>query len=1274
MKFLIAFALFAGIASAQAVRYDSFAFTTNPACVGGVACQVLATPGTTVQICNGVTSPCTAATTYNSVTAQTACPLYAQVVLGGSNGNQCISTTDNQGNFGVWVLPGVYSFYLTVPAGAGAGTFGPYPFTASSTSGGGGSSTLTTYLWAHFRDDDQKTLLLSQSSDMVNWTDIARQGSFSVTAPDSIRDPSQTYQNGKWYFIASPSQSAPSSIHFWSSTTLLPGSFSAITLLDVSSFAPGATGVFAPEFWHDPNTQLDYIWMPITTAANPNALNAPFTMYLGQIDLVAGAFVGTPQVVSVNGTTQHRIFDWFPYFSGGLYYSMYVDQQPTGDGATDVVFQPIAYATATSLAGPYTQQTTPGTDYFGWGDQQTEAPTLVTLASGCVRITVDHWVLTPIGPGSGGRKYAPLYKDSCPGINPLFSVASLTPSQGSVPLSPNISASEQGTILAFDASSPAISVIQTAYSFSVTDSLFNSSLGIGGCPPSFYTLEVCGKEAAPGSIQYNEAVSIGINTGTGNSGERAEISGCGRQDGSCALQFPGKARLTINSSALEGDGQVQISNSNTDLEEAGILLADGINQFGYQSISASSIGPKALWEMVENSKQLGQGNHWFGIWNGGLASSGLILSQTTGALTNTTTGCYGFKWTSPSAPLNIVGLGRWVAPGNIGNHQLVIENASGAIVAQYSLDDSTEYGVTGHYTYTPIVPAFATSGSTVYYIMSSETAGSDQWYDASTVVTPTVGTVNQAAFQSGGCGVGTPALSGSQNNSFGPLDVLVADTASGRIGGFPLSVSPQSGEVHIPIELSFGTGINSLYSLSNIWNMEANNLFYGNIPNGGNVDNNNFVVNSGALGQINQNALPGVATGTVSRVNTAVTLLSGTPFSSAWVGFPITINVTSYTIALVSSPSSLILTSGSGTDASTTYFVANPKHVSTNLVVTGDSHMFGTGQTTPIPNQVTDTFGVTLHNLAVAGSLFCTQFNNPTEVATINALFNPNARANIVVIEGGGNDMQAGLSAAAAYQCQYDFAKAMRAAGWSVVLYGMYSRTGTGDLGFTMDYWHNQLNTMYTYGYTGWADEYINIGSNVNVGMDGDYANMTYFQSDGIHVQSSYTATLAALLTTAVDALSARITQSTTAPIGAFPLSLSVLDGTTRTLYGLTLGPGDPQSLSSTVFGNVDTQVAGTINMGTGPLGDHNASVDLGSVSASRGYLLGPTNEETIFITPNGVNGMLGIVAFGSTLGARDAILQAGFYDALTRFSVNGTNGITGNTCSHFIGGICTAP
>lgn len=126
------------VASAQAVRFDYFASTTSAQCVSGKLCPLQVIPGTQVSICGGsvsTLSSCLAspATTYTSASAGTSCATTSQLTP--QTGGACLASSDSQGNYGFWVSPGSYNYFLRVPATAGGGTYGPYPISIGASTG-----------------------------------------------------------------------------------------------------------------------------------------------------------------------------------------------------------------------------------------------------------------------------------------------------------------------------------------------------------------------------------------------------------------------------------------------------------------------------------------------------------------------------------------------------------------------------------------------------------------------------------------------------------------------------------------------------------------------------------------------------------------------------------------------------------------------------------------------------------------------------------------------------------------------------------------------------------------------------------------------------------------------------------------------------------------------------------------------------------------------------------------------------------------------------------
>ncbi len=128
IKIILAIVAFSVALHAQASRYDNQVTTVSAQCVQGSLCPQLVVPGATIQVCTNSSGACSPATTYTDVTGGTACPSNAQVtIVGGANPTQCVSTVNLQGQFGFWALPGVYYYYVTLPAAAGGGTYAGRP-------------------------------------------------------------------------------------------------------------------------------------------------------------------------------------------------------------------------------------------------------------------------------------------------------------------------------------------------------------------------------------------------------------------------------------------------------------------------------------------------------------------------------------------------------------------------------------------------------------------------------------------------------------------------------------------------------------------------------------------------------------------------------------------------------------------------------------------------------------------------------------------------------------------------------------------------------------------------------------------------------------------------------------------------------------------------------------------------------------------------------------------------------------------------------------------
>jgi hypothetical protein len=132
--------LFSGICLAQGVRFGDSLPVQSTATVPGVSSKVLvAIPNATVNFCAAPANavPCTnKATTFTDATLTISCPSSSQVVLAGTN--NCVSTTDTSGNWGVWVKSGAYQYTVTVNGVSS----GPFEATPGGSGTGGVSCTL----------------------------------------------------------------------------------------------------------------------------------------------------------------------------------------------------------------------------------------------------------------------------------------------------------------------------------------------------------------------------------------------------------------------------------------------------------------------------------------------------------------------------------------------------------------------------------------------------------------------------------------------------------------------------------------------------------------------------------------------------------------------------------------------------------------------------------------------------------------------------------------------------------------------------------------------------------------------------------------------------------------------------------------------------------------------------------------------------------------------------------------------------------------------------
>ncbi|MBV8906784.1 MAG: hypothetical protein JOZ22_24350, partial [Acidobacteriia bacterium] len=114
-------------------------------------------------------------------------------------------------------------------------------------------------------------------------------------------------------------------------------------------------------------------------------------------------------------------------------------------------------------------------------------------------------------------------------------------------------------------------------------------------------------------------------------------------------------------------------------------------------------------------------------------------------------------------------LGRMVASGNTGTHTVKIAGSNGQDITGASVTIATSGKTAGSFAYAALSAPVTLIPGGVYYIISSETAGGDQWYASDTVQTAADASIIAAVW-----GTGPPdpyiSVSGTATSPYGPLD------------------------------------------------------------------------------------------------------------------------------------------------------------------------------------------------------------------------------------------------------------------------------------------------------------------------------------------------------------------------------------------------------------------------------------------------------------------------------------------------------------------------
>lgn len=116
----------------------------------------------------------------------------------------------------------------------------------------------------------------------------------------------------------------------------------------------------------------------------------------------------------------------------------------------------------------------------------------------------------------------------------------------------------------------------------------------------------------------------------------------------------------------------------------------------------------------------------------------------------------------------------------------------------------------------------------------------------------------------------------------------------------------------------------------------------------------------------------------------------------------------------------------------------------------------------------------------------------PDAATVIDPYFESRAGQNAVFIFAGTNDIAAGATAAQVHTALGAYCKARQTVGWKVFVATMLSRGG-------FDAGKNAYNDLIRANWTTYADALVDFAAIPQLGADGAFANLTYFQAGGLH-------------------------------------------------------------------------------------------------------------------------------------------------------------------------------
>jgi hypothetical protein len=145
-------------------------------------------------------------------------------------------------------------------------------------------------------------------------------------------------------------------------------------------------------------------------------------------------------------------------------------------------------------------------------------------------------------------------------------------------------------------------------------------------------------------------------------------------------------------------------------------------------------------------------------------------------LRNDYTGFVGGQFAVGGTALQVKQLGRWMVAGNSGTHIVKLIQNNGMDVPGGSVSLNLASQTPGQYVYAALTSPVTLAANAVYYLVTQETAGGDQWYDYSVVTADPAATLNAPAFEQGN---GAYTTLGVASAAYGPSNFLFSAATAG---------------------------------------------------------------------------------------------------------------------------------------------------------------------------------------------------------------------------------------------------------------------------------------------------------------------------------------------------------------------------------------------------------------------------------------------------------------------------------------------------------------